>query len=56
MHGAFQDQRGMFSHLSQEKRGPADHLLRKIRDLVRTVFVDIKPGAGHTRKKSGAKM
>jgi len=41
MRGTFQDQGGLFSYISLEERVPADHPLRKIRELVRAVLVDM---------------
>jgi transposase len=41
MRGTFQDQGGLFSYISLEERVPGDHPLRKIRELVRTVLVDM---------------
>ena len=41
MRGTFQDQGGLFSYISLEERVPADHPLRKIRELVRAVLIDM---------------
>jgi transposase len=41
MRGVFQDQGGLFSYISLEERVPGDHPLRKIRELVRAVLVDM---------------
>src|SRR5277367_1122280 len=41
MRGTFQDQGGLFSYISLEERVPGDHPLRKIRELVRAVLVDM---------------
>src|SRR6266550_4003301 len=41
MRGTFQDQGGLFSYVSPESRVPADHPLRKIRELVRDVLKDL---------------
>lgn len=41
MRGAFQDQGGLFSYISLEERVPEGHPLRKIRELVRAVLVDM---------------
>ena len=41
MRGRFQDQGGMFSYLQPEKRIPANHPLRKIRELVREVLTAV---------------
>ena len=36
MRGTFADQGGLFSYISPEARVPADHPLRKIRELLRS--------------------
>lgn len=41
MRGAFEDQGGLFSYISLEERVPEGHPLRKIREYVRTVLVDM---------------
>jgi len=41
MRGAFEDQGGMFSYISLEERVPEGHPLRKIREYVRAVLVDM---------------
>ena len=41
MRGKFQDQGGLFSYISPEKRVPANHPLRKIRVLVRDVLKEL---------------
>lgn len=41
MRGAFADQGGMFSYISLEERVPEGHPLRKIREYVRAVLVDM---------------
>jgi transposase len=41
MRGAFKDQGGLFSYISLEERVPGDHPLRKIRELVRAVLIDM---------------
>ena len=41
MRGRFQDQGGMFSYIHPEKRIPANHPLRKIRELVREVLKEL---------------
>jgi transposase len=38
MRGEFQDQSGLFSYIRLEERIPADHPLRKVRELVREVL------------------
>ncbi|MET4359294.1 hypothetical protein ABIC08_009271 [Bradyrhizobium sp. RT9b] len=37
MRGRFTDQGGLFSYIAPDKRVPANHPLRKVRDLVRDV-------------------
>ena len=46
MRGAFLDQGGLFSYISPEARVPANHPLRKIRELVREVLVDMNRNFG----------
>jgi transposase len=46
MRGAFLDQGGLFSYISPEARVPANHPLRKIRELVREVLVDLNRSFG----------
>ncbi len=41
MRGVFQDQGGLFSYIALEERVPDKHPLRKIRELVRTVMIDL---------------
>ena len=41
MRGVIQDQGGLFSYISLEERVPDKHPLRKIRELVRAVLVDL---------------
>jgi hypothetical protein len=41
MRGTFRDQGGLFSYISPEARVPANHSLRKIRELVREVLKDL---------------
>lgn len=41
MRGKFHDQGGLFSYISPEKRVPANHPLRKIRELVREVLKEL---------------
>jgi hypothetical protein len=41
MRGAFTDQGGLFSYISPEARVPANHPLRKIRELVRDVLSEL---------------
>ena len=53
MRGTFQDQGGLFSYLSPESRVPADHPLRKIRELVRDVLKDLSRRFGRLYSKEG---
>ena len=46
MRGKFQDQGGLFSYISPEKRVPANHPLRKIRELVRDVLKELTHSLG----------
>jgi len=46
MRGAFLDQGGLFSYISPEARVPANHPLRKIRELVREVLVEMNRSFG----------
>src|SRR5436189_5228971 len=41
MRGRFTDQGGLFSYLAPDKRVPANHPLRKVRELVRDVLSDL---------------
>ena len=41
MRGRFQDQGGMFSYIQPEKRIPAGHPLRRIRELVREILQEL---------------
>ena len=43
MRGAFEDQGRLFSYISPEARVPANHPLRKIRELVRDVLRALNP-------------
>src|SRR3984893_7179691 len=47
MRGAFVDQGGLFSYVAQEARVPANHPLRKIRELVRDVLSELRRRGGH---------
>ena len=52
MRGRSQDQGGMFSYIHPEKRIPAYHPLRKIRELVREVLKELNHTGGSTRTKA----
>jgi transposase len=53
MRGRFQDQGGLFSYISPEKRVPANHPLRKIRALVREVLKELSPSLGKLYASEG---
>ena len=53
MRGTFQDQGGLFSYLSPESRVPANHPLRKIRELVRDVLKDLSRSFARLYSKEG---
>jgi hypothetical protein len=48
MRGRFFDQGGMFSYILPERRIPANHPLRKVRELVRELLGEL-PIASHQR-------
>ena len=54
MRGAFTDQGGLFSYISPETRVPANHPLRKIRDLVRDVLGEMNRSLGKLYASSTA--
>jgi transposase len=53
MRGSFQDQGGLFSYVSPESRIPANHPLRKVRDLVRTVLKEMSRTFGRLYSHEG---
>ena len=53
MRGSFQDQGGLFSYVSPEQRVPANHPLRKIRELVRAVLDDLSLSLGRLYSHEG---
>ena len=53
MRGAFVDQGGLFSYISPEARVPADHPLRKIRELVREVLGELNRSLGKLYASEG---
>ena len=53
MRGAFRDQGGLFSYLSPETRVPANHPLRKVRELVREVLLDLNRSFGKLYANEG---
>jgi transposase len=53
MRGRFEDQGGLFSYISAERRVPASHPLRKIRELVRDVLKELGWGFARLYSKEG---
>lgn len=53
MRGNFEDQGGLFSYVSPETRVPKDHPLRKIRELVRDVLLDLNRTLSGLYSKEG---
>jgi transposase len=53
MRGNFQDQGGLFSYISPEKRVPTNHPLRKIRELVREVLKELSHSLGKLYASEG---
>jgi transposase len=53
MRGRFFDQGGMFSYIQPERRIPADHPLRKVRELVREVLKELSPTFGNLYSHEG---
>jgi len=53
MRGAFEDQGGLFSYISLEERVPEGHPLRKIREYVRAVLVDMERTFSRMYAKEG---
>ena len=53
MRGSFQDQGGLFSYVSPESRIPANHPLRKVRELVRTVLKEMSRTFGRLYSHEG---
>ena len=53
MRGAFADQGGWFSYISPEARVPANHLLRKVRELVRDVLSELNGRLGKLYASEG---
>ena len=51
MRGAFVDQGGLFSYIAPEARVPANHPLRKIRELVRDVLGELNRSLGRLRER-----
>ena len=53
MRGRFFDQGGMFSYIQPERRIPANHPLRKVRELVREVLKELSPTFGNLYSHEG---
>ena len=53
MRGRFTDQGGLFSYIAPDKRVPADHPLRKVRELVRDVLSDLNRSLGRLYAREG---
>ena len=53
MRGRFADQGGLFSYIAPDKRVPADHPLRKVRELVRDVLSDLNRSLGRLYASEG---
>jgi hypothetical protein len=53
MRGRFEDQGGLFSYISPEKRVPANHPLRKIRTLLREVLNELTHSLGRLYASEG---
>src|SRR6478752_6014011 len=53
MRGTFVDQGGLFSYIAREARVPANHPLRKIRELVRDVLGELTRSLGRLYASEG---
>jgi hypothetical protein len=53
MRGAFVDQGGLFSYIALVARVPANHPLRKIRELVRDVLSELNRSLGKLYASEG---
>jgi transposase len=53
MRGRLVDQGGLFSYIAPEKRVPANHPLRKIRELVRDVLGELNGNLGKLYASEG---
>jgi hypothetical protein len=53
MRGRFRDQGELFSYLSPESRVPAEHLLRRVRQLIRDVLTELSPSLGPLYARDG---
>ena len=55
MRGAFVEQGGLFSYIAPEARVPANHPLRKIRELVRGVLGELNRSLGRSTRAKAAR-
>ena len=53
MRGRFRDEGGLFSYIAPDKRVPADHPLRRVRQLVRDVLKELSPSLGRLYAREG---
>lgn len=53
MRGRFTDQGGLFSYIAPDKRVPANHPPRKVRELVRDVLSDLNRSLGRLYTSGG---
>ncbi len=53
MCGRFRDQGKLFSYLSPESRVPAEHPLRRVRQLVRDALTELSPNFGRLYARDG---
>src|ERR1700686_5891597 len=53
MRGRFTDQCGLFSYIAPDKRVPANHPLRKVRELVREVLGELNRSLGKLYASEG---
>ena len=53
MRGRFTDQGGLFSYIAPDKRVPANHPLRKVRELVRDILSDLNRSLGKLYASEG---
>ena len=53
MRGRFTDQGSLFSYIAPDKRVPANHPLRKVRELVRDVLSDLNRSFGRLYASEG---
>ena len=56
MRGTFVDQGGLFSYIAPDKRVPANHPLRKVRELVRDVLSDMNRSLGRLYASEGCSL